>query len=329
MNYMLSKTPKLFGEEILIFHLIYSLIQMGNPKLKAKSITKIMPMMSDHDLCDIYRARFPSSQRLTWRQKNPLKQRRLDYLLISDQLQEQTGLIDVIPLVQSDHSPIVIRINGLKDDLKGRSYWKFNNSLLNDKTFVNLVKDEILISSNVLHEFTDPRVKWDFLKYKIRQFTKDYATRKAKERKTKRVALETRVRELESIISTNSNDLVIEEHHKCKAELEEIYSYITESIILRSKTDWYELGEKPTKYFLNLEKRNKAESHIRKIYNENNEESSDPNEILAKLKEFYSNLYKRRSSESETDCLNNLKNINIPKLSTEDMNKYEGRLSKQ
>ena len=120
--------------------------------------------MSDHDLCDIYRTRFPSSQCFTWRKRTPLKQRRLDYFLISDQLQEQTCLIDVIPSVQSDHSTIVISINGLKDDLKGRSYWKFNNSLLNDKTFVNLMKDEILISFNELHKFTDPRVKWDFLK---------------------------------------------------------------------------------------------------------------------------------------------------------------------
>ena len=157
----------------------------------------------------------------TWRQKTPLKQRRLHYFLMSDQLQEQTDLIDIIPSVQSDHSAIVIWINGLKDDLKGRSYWKFNNLLLNDKTFVNLMKDEILISSNVLHEFTVPRVKWDFLKYRIRQFAKGYATRKAKECKTKRVALETKVRELESTISTNSNDLVIEEYHKYKAKPKE------------------------------------------------------------------------------------------------------------
>ena len=75
-----------------------------------------MSMMLDHDLCDIYRARFPSSQRFTWR----LTQRRLDYFLTPDQSQEQTGLIDAIPSVQSDHSTIVITIDGLKDDLKGR-----------------------------------------------------------------------------------------------------------------------------------------------------------------------------------------------------------------
>ena len=59
--------------------------------------------------------------------------------------------------------------------------------------------------------------------------------------------------------------------------------------------------KKSTKYSLILEKRNKAKSHIRKIYNENNEESAYSNEILAKLKKFYSDL--RRSSESEIDCL--------------------------
>ena len=44
-----------------------------NPKLKVKSITKIMSIMSDHDLCDIYRTRFPSSQCFTWRQKTLLR----------------------------------------------------------------------------------------------------------------------------------------------------------------------------------------------------------------------------------------------------------------
>ena len=153
----------------------------GNPKLKAKSITKIMSMMSDHYLCDIYGERFPPSQRFTWRQRSPLKQHMLDYFLISDQLQEQTGLIDVISSVQSDHSTLVIRtIVVRKDDLKGRSYWKFTIHFSTIKAFVSLLRDEILISSNVLHEFTDPRVKWDFLKYKIRRFSKDHVTRKAK-----------------------------------------------------------------------------------------------------------------------------------------------------
>ena len=34
----------------------------GNPKLEDKSITKIISMMSENDLCDIYRVRNPQSR---------------------------------------------------------------------------------------------------------------------------------------------------------------------------------------------------------------------------------------------------------------------------
>ena len=65
---------------------------------------------------------------------------------------------------------------------------------------------------------------------------------------------------------------------------------ITEGIIMRSKTDWYEHGEKLTKYFLNLEKRNKAKSHIRKIITDDLRKTSDPDIIMSNLKPFYGTL---------------------------------------
>ena len=46
----------------------------GNAKLKDKSITKILSMMSENDLCDIYRVRSPQSRGYTWRCKTPLIQ---------------------------------------------------------------------------------------------------------------------------------------------------------------------------------------------------------------------------------------------------------------
>ena len=45
---------------------------------------------------------------------------------------------------------------------------------------------------------------------------------------------------------------------------------------MRSKSNWYEFGEKSSKYFLNLEERNKAKSHVRKIITENNSKISEP-----------------------------------------------------
>ena len=60
-----------------------------------------------------------------------------------------------------------------------------------------------------------------------------------------------------------------------------MHLHINEGIIMRSKTGWYERGEKSTKYFLNLEKRNKAKSHIRKIITDDLRETSDPTVIMS------------------------------------------------
>ena len=54
-----------------------------------------------------------------------------------------------------------------------------------------------------------------------------------------------------------------------------------------SKSNWYEFGEKSSKYFLNLEKRSKAKSHVRTMITENNSEISKPQAILLRIKDFY------------------------------------------
>ena len=56
----------------------------GSPKVKLKSVSKLLSVMSENDICDIYRVRNPDTVRFTWRRKTPFKQRRLDLFLISD-----------------------------------------------------------------------------------------------------------------------------------------------------------------------------------------------------------------------------------------------------
>ena len=69
----------------------------GSPKLYIKSTSKLLSMMSENDLRDIYRIRNPDNRRFTWGRKTPIKQRRLDYFLISDSLQETVEIVDIIP----------------------------------------------------------------------------------------------------------------------------------------------------------------------------------------------------------------------------------------
>ena len=115
----------------------------GSPQLYIKSVAKLLSMMSENDLCDIFRTRNPDSRRFTWRRKTPFLQRRLDYFLVSDSLQESIEMIDIIPSIASDHSAIILKLRPTYEGNRGRSYWKFNSSLTEDRQFVNSLKNEI------------------------------------------------------------------------------------------------------------------------------------------------------------------------------------------
>ena len=82
----------------------------GNPKLKIQSITKLVSIMSENDLWDKFRVRNPEMKRYTWPRKTPFKQRRLDYFLASDRLQDQIDQVDIIPSIQSDHSTLKLYV---------------------------------------------------------------------------------------------------------------------------------------------------------------------------------------------------------------------------
>jgi len=111
----------------------------GNPTLKLNAIESIESIKSELDLIDIWRLRNPSEIRYTWRGKSRGKQvlfRRLDYFFISDDLQPIVKKTDIIPAPATDHSAIVLELKSFDEGKRGPSFWKFNNSLLNDNEYV-------------------------------------------------------------------------------------------------------------------------------------------------------------------------------------------------
>ena len=120
----------------------------------------------------------------------------------------------------------------------------------------------------------------------------------------------------------------MKEYQEAKAELETMYNHITEGIIRRSRCDWYELGEKSSRYCLGLEKRNKTKTHLRKLVTGKEvDEITDPKHIRSELKSFYSDLYKRRSMKYDAECLEYLNSISISCLTNSDAQSCEGRLT--
>lgn len=153
-----------------------------------------------------------------------------------------------------NHSAITLSVNGLEENERGPSFWKFNSTLINDQEYCDLLRLEY---KNWLEEFkdvNDGRVLWDQVKYEIRQRTIIYSKAKARKKREKAKQLEETLSNCTIRCVNNPSKENLEELECLQAEYDQLYDYITQGAIIRSRATWYELGEKNNKYFLNLEK---------------------------------------------------------------------------
>ena len=116
-----SDTRFIFGGDFNIIYEVNLDADGGSPSLKLSSISKLESIKEYLNICDIFRVRSPDKRRFTYRSKNPLLQRRHDYLCISNELS-----IDILPSVNTDHSAVYLRLRALDEINRGPSSWKFN-----------------------------------------------------------------------------------------------------------------------------------------------------------------------------------------------------------
>ena len=84
----------------------YNYLHMNNPKAHIA----VKNMIDSEDLIDIFRQNFPLTRRYTWRKRNPIKQVRLDYFLISSQMSNIIKSCSIKADYGSDHSIIELEI---------------------------------------------------------------------------------------------------------------------------------------------------------------------------------------------------------------------------
>ena len=90
---------------------------------------------------------------------------------------------------------------------------------------------------------------------------------------------------------------VIEKLNTLKRDLEKIIEYQTKGTILRSKSQWYNEGEKNTKYFLNLESRHFKQGTISQLKINDTEFVTSDVAILSECESFYKSLYTSKEDD--------------------------------
>ena len=236
--------------------------QSGNPTLKKKSLAKLIEFKETYDLCDIWRVRNTKSKRFTFTQKHSsgFTQRRLDYILISNTLQEFVTMTDILTPISTDHSPVLFSLSKEKTTIRGTGLWKFNSSLTKDQNYKTEIKKLIRNFSSENESLLNCQLKWELLKYEVRKFTVKCMKHVAKEKRQLKTNLENQLKKLEGKLDEDN----LSKYDSIKNELDKIYNHIAEGTQIRSKCDWYGHGKKSTNFFFEFRKTMRISNYNKK-----------------------------------------------------------------
>ncbi|KAJ8036450.1 LINE-1 reverse transcriptase-like [Holothuria leucospilota] len=252
----------------------FNYLHVNNPRARQM----VLNMQRELNLYDVWRVLHPDDRHYTWRQRNPVKQVQLDFFLVSSGLLNTVLKLSISSGYRTDHSLISTTFN-LRNIKVGRGVWKFNNSLLDDDHYVKMVKD--LITETVGHYACFPYVRsnicniakseiqfvisdqlfFEMLLCNIRGRSVSFSSYKKRSENNREKYL---INELDRIDpcyheSEDTRTYIDQLNH----ELEVIRDKKLQGCLVRARADWVEHGEKPPKFFLNLEKRN----YVSKIIN--------------------------------------------------------------
>ena len=236
--------------------------------------------MHKYGLVDVWRQLHPDERQFTWMKRTPLKYGRLDMFIVSDHILHNVTSCNIDSGYRTDHSIISISLKE-SDQRRGSYLWKFNESLLNDNHYLQLIKDSIF---DVVKQYAIPVYLDEFLSesanYNEIQFTIDiglfyetllmmlrgetvkYAKQKAKKSREYEDKLVREINEQRKHVLQEMTEETINHLETLQAELEKLREPKIQGLITRSRVTWYEQGEKCTKYFLSLEKRNNSRKSI-------------------------------------------------------------------
>lgn len=292
----------------------------GNPKRGLIGSKEIISLCSDFNLIDPYRSKYPNS--ITTTRHSLDVHTRLDHFYISKSLDKYVSNVLVIPCSRnvSDHDLITFTMSLDRDRnciQLGQGYWKCNNSVLHDRSFIRAFTSFWKAKSEFLVITLE---SWDKLKLEIKNFIIDYC--KKKSRISHRVIISMRKR-YSALQKYSNQDDYIDQINNLRNQISELESRLIRGVIIRSKCDILSHSEKPSKFFV-VKERKAAEKKIISKLEVGDQVLSNHSSIINAFRDFYINLY---TEEPIDISLMNDFLTDFPKLDTTLSDQCEGPIT--
>ena len=194
------------------------------------------------------------------------------YFVVSDDLLALNPKSDILSAYKSDHNNIELTIN-ISNHPRGKGSWKLNNELLKDIELTDLIKEEILLAKKTyalpiysedyitnedehLDLMINNNLFLDTLLCQIRGIIITYSKMRANNFRKEEKDLEKKILDTEIKLDNGENIIVN------KDKLDELNNSLIDhrenklkGYQIRSRSNLIKDWEKPSKYFLNLEKK--------------------------------------------------------------------------
>ena len=193
-----------------------------------------------------------------------------------------------------------------------------------------IIKEKIPeIPDNTIPFTIDDNLFLEMLLMKIRSKTLPYCAKKKREKHEEKENLEKEIADLKKILNDNMDETLATRFSNLNKQLETLRKHELEGLLIRTRSRWIEDGEKPTKYFCSLEKRNFINKTVTRIVKDDGNEVTEQSEILKEIRTFYKNLYDSRDdSLDDVNLYQILSDIDIPILTDDEKKLLDAPLTK-
>ena len=305
----------------------------GLPWKETSYRNSIVDLMEELELVDIYRKLHSNAKAFTYESKSLKLKSRIDYFLISRTIARNVVKAEIRSSIAPDHKAIFLSLEVQGEFKRGPGTWKFNNQLLEDKDYIDLINTSYPRILDKYKEVKSKRLVWEMIKMEIRSTTIEYSKKRRLKLRRKEIEIQDEIQKLDRQICNDQylDENILNKYESAKKELKEIYELKGKEAMFRSKARWIEQGEKPTKYFFNLEKKNYDRRIIKELKNENGEITTNFKDINGKIEDHFSKILTSKIAENENvQGLNFnrfVEGIEIPKLTYEEGHEMEHDLS--
>lgn len=286
-----------------------------------KSVRDIIEKIkTDNEYCDAYRNLKPEKKGFTF--SGPAGghvdyRARLDYILVHKTLMEDVSNAGIDACPFSDHDMAWVEVSGGSRRQKwGGGCWKYNKKILEDKR--NLRELEILWKThrNDRHNYSNQLAWWDAGKAEIKQ----KCLQMGREMKAKENELELQLKqELEQEVR-KEEDSSPRQIQILKNKLNEIWNNKIKGAQIRSRDEWENMGEKPSRYFFSLEREKGGLQQMHSLLNEEGTCLTEKGDIMDYVKNYYERHFQAATiDKTKQDILINSINKRLSENQSEAM----------